>query len=193
MATTDIIFENVELRWKNFSGRTDDFNPPVGLDNNGNRIGKRYFNIVLTEEQAEKLRGIELATKTGDVVTGANVKTHLPKNGEGDPMYTLKVLFGEHPPESMYRIIPKGKMPLTMDTIGGLDREVIEKAKVVVTLSPYKRPGNAGIAAYVKKLAVWIKEDTFDNDLNDIPTIGGGIYTGDPGSPTEDDDEHLPF
>lgn len=180
MSSLTYTFKDVEMRWKNFSGKTDDFNPQ----------GKRFFHIVLNEEMVNELRNVELTTKSGKIVRGANVKTHVPKSGEGDPMYTLKVLIGDFFPEEVIRVTPTNRMKLTEDTIGNLDREYIEKAKVMVTLTPYERPGNTGITAYCRKLAVWIKEDNFDEDFRDIPEAGNAKY-----SPAENDpdDGDLPF
>lgn len=180
MSSMTVTFKDVEMRWKNFSGKTDDFNPQ----------GKRFFHIVLNEEMVNELRNVELTTKSGKIVRGANVKTHVPKSGEGDPMYTLKVLIGDFFPEEVIRVTPTNRMKLTEDTIGNLDREYIEKAKVMVTLTPYERPGNTGITAYCRKLAVWIKEDNFDEDFRDIPEVGSAKYSPADNDP---DDGDLPF
>ena len=181
MSSMTVTFKDVELRWKNFSGKSDDFNPQ----------GKRFFHIVLNEEMANELRNVELTTKSGKIVHGANVKTHIPKTGEGDPMYTLKILIGDFFPEEVIRVTPESRMKLNEDTIGNLDREYIEKAKVMVTLSPYERPGNTGITAYCRKLAVWIKEDNFDEDFKDIPEVGSGMKAVTYGD--DADDGELPF
>ena len=184
MSKIDVTFKDVQMRWKNFSGKADDFNAE----------GKRYFNIVLNEEWADYLREVELTTKSGKVVRGANVKTRLPSNGEGDPLYTLKVAFGAYPPDEMWIVTSRGKMKLTMDTVGNLDREYIERAKVQVTLSPYETRGNSGITAYCKKLIVWVKEDDFDQDEDfaNLPEIGGS-GSGSAFSNDDEDDEGLPF
>lgn len=178
MSKMDVTFKDVELRWKNFSGKADDFNAE----------GNRYFNIVLNKEWADYLNEVELTTKSGRTVKGANVKTRVPQGGEGDPLYTLRVKFGAYPPEEMWRVTSRGKMKLSMENVGNLDREYIEKAKVMVTLSPYERPGNVGITAYCKKLIVWVREDGFDDDEDfaNLPIVGGS------GGPTEDDEE-VPF
>jgi hypothetical protein len=182
MSKLDVTFKDVELRWKNFSGRADDFNPE----------GKRYFNVVLTKDMVDYLSDVTLTTKSGRTVKGANVKTRVPQNGEGDPLYTLRVLFGAYPPDEMWCVTSRGKMKLNMETVANLDREYIEKAKVMVTLSPYERPGNVGITAYLKKLIVWVKEDDFDSDdeFQNLPEIGAG-YSGP--TATQDDEDDLPF
>ena len=183
MSVLDVTLKDVELRWKNFSGRADEMNAE----------GKRYFNVVLTPEMAEYLNNVELFTKSGKLVK-PNVRTRVPKNGDGDPIYTLKVIFGKYPPEEMWRLTPRGKMQLNLDTVGNLDREYVERAKVMVTLTPYERMTNMGVSAYCKKLWAWIKEDDFDMDeeFQNLPIIGG------PSAPSvnrddDDDDEELPF
>ena len=177
MSRLDVTFNDVQLIWKNFSGKADDFNAE----------GKRYFNVILNDDMVELLRDVELTTRSGRVVKGANVKTRVPKNGEGDPMMTLRVAFGTYPPDEMWCVTSKGKMALTMETVGNLDHEYIEKAKVKVTLSPYEKGANAGITAYCKKLIVWVKEDDFDQDeeFANLPVIGSSF------SPETDED--LPF
>jgi len=182
MASMDVTFKDVELIWKNFSGKADDFNPQ----------GIRQFNIVVNDEMADYLRNIELTTKSGRVVKGANVKTHIPKNGDGDPLLTLRVRFGGYPPEEMWRVVNGGKMRLTMDTVGNLDREYIEKAKVMVSLSAYETGRNVGITAYLKRLIVWVKEDDFanDDDFASLPEIGGGQKAA---NFVQEEDEDLPF
>lgn len=183
MSSMTVTFNDVEMRWKNFSGKADDFNPQ----------GKRFFHIVLNEDMVNELRNVELTTKNGKVVRGANVKTHVPKNGDGDPMYTLKVLIGDFFPEQVIRVTSSNRMNLDEETIGNLDREYIEKAKVMVTLSPYERPGNTGITAYCRKLAVWVKEDDFDKDFKDIPEVGNSRSFGSSIDDSEPDDGELPF
>lgn len=200
MASTTKIFKNVRIIWKNFSGQTNDFNPPLVdrttgqpvVDKNGRPLGKRYFSIVLTEEMAEELRGLELRADSGRMLKGCNVKTRLPQNGEGDPLYTLKVGFGAYPPEAIWRIIPKGRMALDLDTVGNLDHEFIDHADVKVTFATYEKGPNSGITAYLSKLKAYVQEDDFDSDESfaGIPIIGGPSvgYSAPPS-----DEEDLPF
>ena len=189
MASTTKIFKNVRIIWKNFSGQVNDFNPPVGTGPDGKPIGKRYFSIVLTEEMAEELRQIELRGNSGKTITGCNVKTRLPQNGEGEPLYTLKVSFGTYPPEAIWRVIPKGRMALNLETVGNLDHEFIDHADVKVSLATYEKGPNSGITAYLSKLIAYIQEDDFDSDeaFTGIPVIGGEA------SPMPENDDELPF
>lgn len=194
MASTTKIFKNVRIIWKNFSGQVNDFNPQVGVDGSGKPIGKRYFSIVLTEEMAEELRQVELRGNSGKIIKGCNVKTRLPQNGEGDPLYTLKVSFGAYPPEAIWRVIPKGRMALNLDTVGNLDHEFIDHADLKVTLSTYEKGPNSGITAYLSKMIAYIQEDDFDSDeaFAGIPVIGGSDISS-TSSPINNDEDDLPF
>ena len=191
MASITKIFKNVRIIWRNFSGTPGPYNQPIGTDSHGNPVGKRTVNIVLTPEMAEDLRNVELMGDGGKMIKGCNVKTRLPQNGDGDPLYTLKVQFGKYPPEAIWRVIPKGRMALNIDNVGVLDHEAIDHADVKVVLSTYQNGTNIGISAYLNKLIAYIQEDDFDSDeaFGDIPVIGTGAE--DFGSePAEDD---LPF
>ena len=184
MSKMDVTFKDVTLRFKNFSGRETDFNA----------AGNRNFHVDLTEDMVDYLNNVELTTKSGRTVKGANVKTYVPKasddNPNPEPRYSIKVLFGTYPPEEMWYVTSRGKIRLTMDTVGNLDRMRIERAKVMVSLSTYEKGPNVGITAYLKKLIVWVQEDDFDQDEDfaSLPEIGGG------GSPMADDEDNsLPF
>ena len=192
MSSTTKIFKNVKIIWKNFSGTPNDFNQPIGTDTHGNPIGKRYFNIVLTEEMAEELRKLELVGDSGRVIKGCNVKTRIPQSGEGDPLYTLKVAFGtKYPPEAVWRVIPKGRMALNLETVGNLDHEMVDHVDAKVSFTTYEKGANAGITAYLKKLIAYVQEDEFDSDeaFANIPIIGGPDGGGSP----HNDEDDLPF
>ena len=187
------VFKNVRIlpgTWRNFSGTIGEYNAQVGLDSQGNPIGKRYFSIELTPEMAEELRNVELHGTNGRVIKGCNIKTRLPQDGEGEPSYSLKVTFGKIAPEAIWRVIPRGRMALNLDTVGNLDHEFIDYADVKVALCTYEKGPNVGITAYLNKLIVYIREDDFDNNeaFSNIPVIGGEGYEG----PASDEDD-LPF
>lgn len=177
----DVTFKDVTLRFKNFSGKETDFNA----------AGQRNFNVELTEDMAEYLNNVELTTKSGQTVKGANVKTYVPKEEGAEPRYSIRVKFGDIEPEQMWYVTSKGKIRLTMDNVGILDRMFIEKAKVQVRLSAWEQRGRCGITAYLKNLVVWVREDDFADDLDDIPEIGVGPIPNNVGTNDEDDD--LPF
>lgn len=183
------LFRNAHIIWPNFSGEIGPYNKQVGVDSHGKPIGERFFNIVLTPEWAEDLRNVELVHKDGTVIRGCNVRTHLPKSGEGDPLYTLKVKFGKIAPKEVSRVIPRGRMNLNIDNVGVLDHEIIDHADIKVVLSTYVNGANKGISAYLEKLRAYIQEDEFDNDeaFNNLPIIGDDGFT------SGDGEEDLPF
>lgn len=193
MSTTTRIFRNVKVlpgSFRNFSGTVGEYNAQISIDSNGNPIGKRYFSIKLTEEMAEELRDLELPGSSGKMIKGCNIKTRLPQN-EGDaPSYSMKITFGKIPPEAIWRVVPKGRMALNLETVGNLDNERIDHADVKVIFCTYEKGPNIGITAYLNKLIVYIEEDTFDNDeaFNGIPIIGTGEK-----SYADVDDGDLPF
>ena len=187
------VFKNVRIlpgSWRNFSGTIGEYNAPIGQDEHGNPIGKRYFSIELTPEMAEELRNVELRDSKNNIIRGCNIKTRLPQDEDGEPMYSIRITFGRIAPEAIWRVIPKGRMQLNLDTVGNLDHEYIERADVKVVLSTYEKGANKGITAYLNKLIVYIREDDFDNneEFANIPIVGGSNYDG----PDQDDDE-LPF
>lgn len=197
MSSTTKIFRNVRIlpgTWRNFSGTIGEYNAKIGVDSHGNDIGKRYFSIALTEEMAEELRQVELHGKNGNVIRGCNIKTTIPKNEGDQPLYSLRVTFGTIPPEAIWRVVPRGRMALNLDTVGNLDHEFIDHADVKVSLSTYEKGPNVGITAYLSKLIVYIREDDFDNnaEFTNIPIIGGNGSTFE-GSPMADSEDDLPF
>lgn len=171
----DVTFNDVTLRFKNFSGKETEFNS----------AGNRNFRVDITPEMAEYLGNIELTTKSGQPVKGANIKTFVPKN-ETEPRYSIQVKIGDYEPDQMWYVTSKGKIRLTLDNVGVLDRMYIEKAKVQVHFSAWEMRGKYGIAAYLKNLVAWVREDDFADDLEDIPEIGGSAVP-------VTDDEDLPF
>ena len=90
----DVTFKDVTLRFKNFSGRETDFNAE----------GNRNFHVDLTEDMVDYLNNVELTTKSGRTVKGANVKTYVPKasddNPNPEPRYSIKILFIDQMPRN---------------------------------------------------------------------------------------------
>ena len=195
MSAITKVFKNVRIIWKNFSGTVSEFNPKVGTDAHGNPIGKRYFSIILTEEMAEELRNIELIGDNGKVLKGCNVKTRVPQGDYDEPLYTLKVGFGAYPPEAIWRVIPKGRMALNLETVGNLDHEVIDHADVKVSIATWSYAGKSGITVYLQKLIAYIQEDDFDNndEFANIPIIGGHAPEGYSHPVASEEDDDLPF
>lgn len=138
-----IIKEDATIIWKNFSGKPDKFNP---------QGGKKLFNLVLTEEEAETY-----------AAEGWNVKSREPKDGEGEILYYLPVRVnynGSRPPK-IYMVTDHNKALLDEDTVELLDTEEIESCDVEISPYPWDVGGKTGISAYLKTMFAVIAENPF--------------------------------
>lgn len=141
MANT-LIMENAKIRFRNFSGRPDEFT----------REGDRSFALVIDDE--------DLANKLKE--DGWNVRMRMPKNDGEDPWYYLKVKvnFGGFPPK-IIEVTSRNRVSLNEETVGILDSA--ELKSVDVEISPYHWGigGRSGITAYLKTMYATIEEDPF--------------------------------
>lgn len=145
----NVTFEGVEIlpgKFRNFSGGPDQFNP------NG---GKRYFNVVIPDEEtAEKM-----------AADGWNVRILAPRE-EGDiarHYMKVNVSFNSNNPPRIYRVSSSTgrKVELDEDTISNLDFEYIKEADIIV--GPYTNWGDGTkISAYLNKMYVVVNEDDLD-------------------------------
>lgn len=178
-----VSLEDVRIIWTNFEGEVGGtgkgkYNKYLSArDDDGSPIPQRTLNIVLTQELADQLREM-----------GAKIRTSMPQHEDQEPMYTLTAFIGKIYPDTIWRIIPAGKMALNRDTIGCLDHERIDKANVDINLVYWENDTGSGWKAWVRNLACWIHEDEFAKSLSDIPTIGS---SGE--HPMDDDEDDLPF
>lgn len=139
------LFEDVHIRYKNFSGKGSDFNPE----------GRRNFCLDLDPETAERMRE-----------DGWNVKHKEIDNGDGTvtPLDYIKVMvsykFEESAPK-VFRISGDNMVQLTEKTIGSLDWEEIEHIDLQITPSNWTRNNGAltGVTAYLKSMYVTVHED----------------------------------
>lgn len=131
-------------RWRNFSGKPDDFHPR----------GARYFNVIIDEETAIKMNE-----------DGWNIKPH--ENDQGEVSYTLqvKINFDSERPPRVKLISRNNKEGTILDseTIGQLDSAYIERADVKISPYEWNINGKSGITAYLSKLNVVLNEDDFDS------------------------------
>lgn len=141
-----VTFEDVELMFRNFSGKESPMN----------RAGARNFNIKLNREQAEEL-----------MACGWNVKKRAPREDapEGaETVYHLKVnvkLDGQRPPKIIL-LSSRGKNPLVGDEVSMLDWAEITKCDVIIRAYHYNVGGEEGISAYLNSMYVEIFEDPLE-------------------------------
>lgn len=155
--TNNFKVENARVVFKNFSGKANDFN----------KEGNRNFGILISDEDAERLKD-----------DGWNVKYLKPQPDDPEeyrqPWLPVKVKYGDYPP--MIYIIrdnngnPK-KVRLDEDTVGQLDWAYIESADMIIR--PYNYPARsgrpAGVSAYLKSLYVTIRQDDLEAKYGAIP------------------------
>lgn len=142
--------ENVEIRFRNFSGKPDAFNT----------TGKREFHVVLSDADAEAM-----------LKDGWNVKEKEGRE-EGDPptkSIKVEVSYKARPPR-IVMITSSGRTNLDEKTVGVLDFVDIQNVDVI--LNPYAwtmASGASGIKAYLQSIYVTIKEDRFERKYSDTP------------------------
>ena len=141
MANT-LIMENAKIRFRNFSGRPDEFT----------REGDRSFALVIDDE--------DLANKLKE--DGWNVRMRMPKNDGEDPWYYLKVKvkFGDFPPK-IIEVTSRNRVPLNEETVGILDSAELKSVDVEISPYHWEIGGRSGITAYLKTMYATIEEDPF--------------------------------
>lgn len=141
MANT-LIMENAKIRFRNFSGRPDDFT----------REGDRSFALVIDDE--------DLANKLKE--DGWNVRMRMPKNDGEDPWYYLKVKvnFGGFPPK-IIEVTSRNRVSLNEETVGILDSAELKSVDVEISPYHWEIGGRSGITAYLKTMYATIEEDPF--------------------------------
>ena len=139
-----ITIENAIIRFRNFAGAPDKFNP---------RGGKRSFAVFIDPEFAEELRR-----------QGWNVKTLQPRE-EGDTpqdYLPVKVTFGRIPPKIAI-VNPDGSQThLDEETVKEVDTAEIENCDLVVRPYDWEVNGNTGRSAYVKSMYITLQETELD-------------------------------
>lgn len=141
MANT-LIMENAKIRFRNFSGRPDEFT----------REGDRSFALVIDDE--------DLANKLKE--DGWNVRMRMPKNDGEDPWYYLKVKvnFGGFSPK-IIEVTSRNRVSLNEETVGILDSAELKSVDVEISPYHWEIGGRSGITAYLKTMYATIEEDPF--------------------------------
>ena len=146
MANRNLITINdAHIIFCNLAGRKRKFNDE----------GKRNFNVILTEEQAQDL-----------IDRGFYVRTMPPRNEDDEPRYLLKInvrMDSDRPPK-VFLCTAKSKTPLTADMLSEIDNAEADRSieKVDLTFSPYRSPTRTdsnGYSAYLHSLYVTVEED----------------------------------
>lgn len=145
-----VAFNNAQIpygSWRNFAGGPTKFDP---------RNTKRFFEIFLTDEEAEILSGL-----------GWNVKWLEPRNDSEPKQAHLRIFINYEVPR---RYQPRvwmtrragDPMLLDVEDLGQLDGDDIVRAKLQIRPYDWELPtGVSGRKAMLKQMYVTIEEDDF--------------------------------
>lgn len=154
MASKELVIENANIRWKNFSGAEQRFNPK----------GNRNFTVFIDDPAFAHQMEEE----------GWPIKW-LPPQEDGlpeTPILKVTVKFDIVPPK-IIRVTETSKLALNEETVGVLDREEIIGADIILSQYHWEYGGRDGIKAYLKTAYITVKEDPFERKYSDFPGDNG--------------------
>ncbi len=158
MNKKNMVIENAQIQFRNFSGKEGNFNPE----------GNRNFCVFLDSDIANDMKE-----------DGWNVKWLNPRDEGDDPQAYLQVTvkFTNIPPKIVL-VTSRGKSIINEDEVKLLDTAEIERADMTITPYKWEVNGKSGVKAYLKTLYVTIAEDEFESRYSNVPdsmvgSIGG--------------------
>jgi NACalpha-BTF3-like transcription factor len=141
-----VTIENAHIVFVNMQGAKQTYNDE----------GRRNFNVLLSEDQAEAMRDL-----------GINVRARASKYEDGETQNLLKVnvnVNSKYPPK-VYMMTPGGQLNLlSVDMYPLIDQAAEEHRieNVDLTFRAYKSPlrtDDRGLSAYLNSMVVTIEED----------------------------------
>lgn len=158
MNKKNVVIENAQIQFRNFSGKEGNFNPE----------GNRNFCVFLDKDIASDLKE-----------DGWNVKWLQPRDEGDDPQAYLQITvrYANIPPKIVL-VTSRGKSVINEDEVKLLDTAEIERADMTITPYKWEVNGKSGIKAYLKTMYVTIAEDEFESRYSNVPdsmvgSIGG--------------------
>lgn len=152
-----ITIEDAKLKFLNFSGRPDKYNPIGGI---------RTFSVVIPEDK------IDVDMLLAD---GWNVKRSNPRDDDDADSFVsearlqVKVAFGKYPPE-IWVTTSGGRILYREDIIDLLDNVDIKSVDLMIR--PFKWNDRGDIKAYLKKMYMRIEEDVLAKKWANVPILG---------------------
>ena len=145
-------FDDVEIKWPNFSGKGDKYN----------RDGKRKFNIVIPDEEMKQALEAE----------GWTVKTKAANDEYEDPLYYMEVKVMYHDEELQHLdpvvtlITGRRQNELDEESIDNLDHiNILEIPHMDISPYDWEVNGKTGRSAYLKKAIIVQEVDRYHDYL----------------------------
>lgn len=137
-----VTLEGVEIVFTNFAGKEKQFNT----------LGDRNFNVILTDELAERM-----------LRDGWNVKTLKSREEEEEsrPRLEVKVSYKYRPPRIVL-ISSAGRTLITEDTCEILDSLEFSQIDMVVRGHLWEVGDKSGVKAYLQSMYLTLEEDDLD-------------------------------
>lgn len=149
MVDKNIIIEDADIGFRNFSGAEGKFNP----------AGRRNFCVFLEPEVGKDLEE-----------DGWNVRWLQPREEDDDPRPYLPVAVNyDNIPPKIVLITSRGKTILDESMVGMLDWAEIKLVDLIIRPYNWEMNGKSGVKAYVKSLYVTIKEDELEQKYLEVP------------------------
>lgn len=153
--SNSIMFENVKLQSKNFSGEIKPMNDR----------GNRTCLVVLNIDHAREL-GFNSVTEMVETLRADdwNIKQFKPSekepNREPDAYMPVKAVYYRTRQSNIWMKKPNGKgVSLSEDNVGDLDKYYIDYANVIINKHYYDSHGRQGYNNEIKSMEVFIEED----------------------------------
>ncbi len=149
MIKNNIVIENAQIGFRNFSGNAGKFNP----------AGRRNFCVFLETEMGKTLEK-----------DGWNVRWLDPRDEDEDPRPYLQVAVSyDNIPPRIILVTSKGKTVMDDSTVSILDWAEIDTVDLIIRPYNWSVSGKGGVKAYIKSMYVTIVEDEFESKYYDVP------------------------
>ena len=145
----NIVMENAQIRFRNFSGKEGRFNPE----------GRRNFCVLLTDDIVDNL-----------IRDGWNVKYLNPRDEDEAPQPYIQVAVNfDNIPPKVWLITSRGKTLLDEESVNMLDWAELQSVDLIIRPYQWEMNGKTGIKAYLKSGYFTIAEDEFESKYYDVP------------------------
>ena len=149
MIKDNIVIENAQIRFRNFSGKEGKFNP----------AGRRNFCVFV-----ERDLGVTLEND------GWNVRWLEPRDeGDEKQAYLQVAVSYDNIPPKIVLVTSHGKTILDDDSVNILDWAEIANVDLIIRPYNWDVNGKTGVKAYVKSMYISLVEDDFEGKYYDVP------------------------